>query len=171
MKKLVPWNKGKRGEYSVNALEKNPRWCGNEVSEEAGRKRARRRISLDKRACSICGSIPVERHHIDGNTLNNHDNNILIVCRKCHMKVDGRLEKISNYTKGKGQTNNGGWVTCSTCGRKYRDKINREAILGGIECLNCDHVRGEVMDDQLTEMARDEGYASYKDYQEAEGLI
>lgn len=61
---------------------------------------------------------------------------------------------------------------CPTCRRRYHDTGNIMMIecCSG-ECGRCDHVRGEVMDDQLSEIAKDEGYASYKDYQEAEGLI
>ena len=32
-------------------------------------------------------------------------------------------------------------VFCSTCGEKYKDKEDKEAILVTSECLLCDHVR------------------------------
>lgn len=35
---------------------------------------------------------------------------------------------------------------CPTCKRWYFDRHNKEAINYGIECLNCDHVRGEIQD-------------------------
>jgi len=41
--------------------------------------------------CTICGDPKSERHHKDGNTLNNDPGNIQIVCRKCHAEIDGRL--------------------------------------------------------------------------------
>src|SRR3990167_723930 len=63
-------------------------WKGNNVSAKAGRKRARNMFPL--RACDICGQ-PAERHHRDGDTLNNVPSNIAFLCRKHHMKIDGRF--------------------------------------------------------------------------------
>jgi hypothetical protein len=40
-----------------------------------------------------------ERHHIDGNPLNNDPSNIQIVKRKEHMSVDGRLSKTLERNK------------------------------------------------------------------------
>jgi hypothetical protein len=37
-----------------------------------------------------CGKPAVDRHHIDGDTSNNARSNILLVCRRCHMHLDGR---------------------------------------------------------------------------------
>lgn len=37
---------------------------------------------------------PTSRHHRDGNTANNKTENIIFLCRKCHMKEDGRLEQF-----------------------------------------------------------------------------
>ena len=44
--------------------------------------------------CVVCGNPKAERHHWDGNTLNNDPENIVILCRRCHMQTDGRLVKI-----------------------------------------------------------------------------
>ena len=44
-----------------------------------------------------------ERHHIDGNPLNNDPSNIQIVKRKEHMSTDGRLSKTLERNK-KGQS-------------------------------------------------------------------
>ena len=35
-----------------------------------------------------------ERHHIDGNTANNKPGNIAFLCRRCHMREDGRLDAV-----------------------------------------------------------------------------
>ena len=76
----------------------NPRWKGSDVTPEAGRHRARRRY-VTVGPCRICGNPKAERHHKDGNTLNNDPDNIDIVCRRCHMGEDGRLEKLSEMGK------------------------------------------------------------------------
>lgn len=68
-------------------------WKGNAVSEKQGRKRAFYRFK-EIGPCSGCGSSKSERHHIDGNTKNNESQNIAILCRRCHMKEDGRLGKF-----------------------------------------------------------------------------
>ena len=68
-------------------------WKGDSVDDQTGRKRARHRF--DALVCTECGSDRrVERHHKDGNTKNNVPDNIAILCRRCHMVADGRLEKF-----------------------------------------------------------------------------
>ena len=72
---------------------RNPNWQGDDVSPAAGRERAQRRYK--EQPCSICGA-PGERHHKDGNTLNNAPSNIAWRCRKHHMIDDGRMERRGN---------------------------------------------------------------------------
>ena len=72
--------------------DKNPRWMGDNISAKSGRLRARK--IYPKQDCELCGSTKTERHHKDGDTLNNHHSNIQFLCRRCHMKVDGRLEVV-----------------------------------------------------------------------------
>lgn len=63
------------------------------------RKRARAVVSKLGERCTRCyEEKPLERHHIDGDTGNNDVSNIAVLCRRCHMEVDGRLEKIMAYT-------------------------------------------------------------------------
>ena len=61
------------------------RWGGDNVSQDAGRKRARKMYKTPE---------DKEIHHIDGNTLNNKPENIEFVTRKLHMIKDGRLERL-----------------------------------------------------------------------------
>lgn len=63
--------------------EKNPMWKGNTATKQSGRCRAIRQYSCPK---------GMERHHIDGNPLNNSPENIVLVTRKDHMKLDGRMK-------------------------------------------------------------------------------
>jgi len=72
--------------------EAHANWIGDAVSEKSGRSRAQR-IFKEIGPCVLCGKLKSERHHIDANTANNEESNILIVCRKCHMEVDGRLKR------------------------------------------------------------------------------
>jgi len=64
--------------------ENNWRWKGNNASQRAGNLRAKRRFKAEK--CEACGITTgrIERHHIDGNTLNNSVDNIKILCDACH---------------------------------------------------------------------------------------
>lgn len=86
-----------RGHYAGRSESKlgarNPQWLGEKVSDDGGRLRARRRFSTAG-GCSECGAPKAERHHIDGNTQNNDQSNIAILCRRCHMVADGRLTKF-----------------------------------------------------------------------------
>ena len=68
------------------------------VCKQTGRKRAVKLFPKIGR-CSICGNEKSERHHIDGNTTNNNVSNIKILCRRCHMKADGRLDNLSKIGK------------------------------------------------------------------------
>ena len=68
--------------------ERNSRWKGVNIDAASGRARAQR--MYPKQLCCVCSSLG-ERHHKDGNPLNNEVNNIDWLCRKHHMKVDGRL--------------------------------------------------------------------------------
>lgn len=67
-------------------------WVGEQTTDKNGRKRAQARIVAD--SCSRCGAEPAERHHVDGNPSNNAISNIVVLCRRCHMAEDGRLDAV-----------------------------------------------------------------------------
>jgi hypothetical protein len=73
-------------------------WVGEAVSEKGGRTRAQR-LYRDIGPCWACGSEKSERHHIDGDTSNNAVANIAIVCRRCHMEADGRLDEFRELAR------------------------------------------------------------------------
>ena len=75
-------------EYKDVHREGNPNWKGNNVCNNEGRYRARQLIKVPK---------GFERHHKDGNPLNNDPENIMIVTRSEHMKLDGRIVKFKEY--------------------------------------------------------------------------
>ena len=81
--------------------EKHYRWKGDAAKPAAGRDRARDLFPLGP--CERCGKPGVDRHHKDENTLNNGPENIQILCRRCHMEVDGRLHGNGAKHKGKKQ--------------------------------------------------------------------
>lgn len=75
--------------------DKNPMWKGDKAKcRETGHQRAQNLFpKLD--TCERCKKVPaIERHHKDGNTLNNAESNIMKVCRRCHMLEDGRLTRL-----------------------------------------------------------------------------
>jgi hypothetical protein len=75
---------------------KNPNWKGDKAVRCTGYVRAHRWFKATK--CTRCGGKKnIERHHKDGNPLNNEKSNIAILCHVCHMTVDGRLEKLSRH--------------------------------------------------------------------------
>lgn len=97
--------------------EQHHNWKGDSAKVGAGRMRARVAFSLGP--CETCGKVGIDRHHKDGNTLNNVPENIKILCRKCHMKEDGRLYKLRQYprygVKG-GYRNKTPPIDCIVCG-------------------------------------------------------
>ena len=66
---------------AISARTKNPK---------SGRARAGRAYP-EIGDCERCGLPARDRHHIDGDTLNNDRSNVLFVCRRCHMELDGRI--------------------------------------------------------------------------------
>lgn len=64
---------------------KNPNWKGDSATPASGRGRAER---------NILSPSGFDRHHIDGNTLNNDPSNISITKRKEHQIRDGRYEEL-----------------------------------------------------------------------------
>ena len=98
---------------------KNPRWKGDDVQAEAGRKRARRRYKAPE---------GTQIHHIDGNTLNNEPDNIQFVTPKEHVHIDGRIEALIELGKtpesreNMKQTALKRWARWKREGRPYRNK-------------------------------------------------
>jgi len=81
--------------------ERNPNWKGDAAAVQSGRGRAIRATPLAA-LCERCKKRPAsERHHVDGNTCNNARENLLQLCRTCHMKLDGRLEAFAEMAHGR----------------------------------------------------------------------
>ncbi len=72
--------------------EEHHSYKGDDVGYKSARSRAERGYPC--RPCELCGNTKAERHHKDGNTRNNSPENIQFVCRRCHMKVDGRYDRF-----------------------------------------------------------------------------
>lgn len=67
-------------------------------SKEAGREEARRLYQLPEK-CDECEDPPYDRHHKNGDTNNNSQENIAFLCRRCHMVADGRLAKFKELAE------------------------------------------------------------------------
>jgi len=65
-------------------------WKGDNVERPAAGRLRALRLYPHLPPCQCGGKS--ERHHKDGNTLNNAPDNIEFKCRRCHMRDDGRLE-------------------------------------------------------------------------------
>lgn len=72
-------------------------WKGNNITIASGRNRAERKFP--SKPCQMCGKRRAERHHVDENTANNDPANVVFLCRKCHMKVDGRYDRFIELAK------------------------------------------------------------------------
>lgn len=71
----------------------------------SGREEAQRRYPAPLGPCERCGEKPArERHHISGDTLDNRRENLLFLCVRCHMVVDGRLEVFREWGRRNGPT-------------------------------------------------------------------
>ena len=70
----------------------HPTWKGDNALPESGRDRANRLFSCPK---------GFQRHHIDGNPLNNDPSNIKIVTPKEHLTIDGRINNLNRKGRPK----------------------------------------------------------------------
>lgn len=69
-------------------------WKGDKAQFWAGYGRARRLYPILGK-CEVCKKAKAQDcHHIDKNQLNNDRSNIVLVCKKCHVKIERRWEKI-----------------------------------------------------------------------------
>ena len=90
-------------------------WKGDHVLPEVGRGRARSKYKSIGTCQSCQGMKAKDRHHIDGNTMNNSTKNIRFLCRRCHMIEDGRLPRLIKMARSKrGMANPP--IPCSNCG-------------------------------------------------------
>jgi hypothetical protein len=84
-------NKARAGEVRTS----NP-------SRSTGWRRARQARPLEQCEYPDCEDQGMDRHHIDGDPLNNELSNIAVYCRRHHMLVDGRLAAAADrapYTR------------------------------------------------------------------------
>lgn len=89
----------------------SPAWKGDVARAETKRARAQRIYPLG--ICQNCGKPATERHHIDRDTGNNQSSNILILCRRCHMQMDGRLTEFLSHRIDNSKPPE----PCKNCGR------------------------------------------------------
>jgi ribosomal protein L40E len=70
-----------------------------------GHSQAQRLYSLDGVRCEMadCDSAAMDRHHIDGNPLNNARENVMFLCRRHHMLADGRLDTLRTVRGARGR--------------------------------------------------------------------
>ena len=75
-------------------------WKGDAARSETKRARCQRLYPLG--LCERCKSAPAhDRHHVDGDTGNNVLGNVQLLCRRCHMLVDGRLATFESHSASK----------------------------------------------------------------------
>jgi hypothetical protein len=82
--------------------EGNHQWKGDDANPGTQRRRVQRSIDLTDVWCQFCEDSPaVDRHHIDGDAGNNEENNLALLCRRCHMELDGRMDIFRQVGKGR----------------------------------------------------------------------
>ncbi len=78
-------------------LENNSNWKGNCARDETKRARIARRVIMSD--CENCGHKGYDRHNKSGDLNNYLSENFMILCRKCCMEKDGRLESFKELAK------------------------------------------------------------------------
>jgi 5-methylcytosine-specific restriction endonuclease McrA len=92
-------NRKNNHRYYGKYLSENPGWKGINSNNASKRRRAVRRIPLGP--CSKCGAPGTDRHHADRDLDNINFDNIEILCRSCHMAVDGRAQRLAEAGRKK----------------------------------------------------------------------
>lgn len=131
---------------------RNKGWKGDGATDGSKRERAHRLFRLGP--CERCGKEGVERHHKDANPGNNSKRNVMIVCRKCHMIIDGRLERYVAALRKKATTFQPA-KPCLSCQRPYKPLRNGR-------CAACDSY--------FKRCGKDRPIGSYKPTQRAVGF-
>jgi hypothetical protein len=107
--------------------EQNPSWKGDAARRDTKRARAQRAYALT--GCERCGAPATDRHHRDGDTGNNEPENVALLCRRCHMALDGRLAEFVSHSMS--QRGPQPPKPCSNCTRPSKP-------LRGGRCHACD---------------------------------
>jgi hypothetical protein len=78
----------------------HPNWKGDSATVKTGRTRALRAHALPD-VCDAC-AMPkrLDRHHKDGDTLNNEKSNIAFLCRACHTQAHGGSARMKEVRRG-----------------------------------------------------------------------
>ena len=73
-------------------------WKGSGATDASKRSRTIRRFEISANDnCQNCKVVPaVERYHLDGQLDNIDPENIILVCRRCCMELDGRLDELKS---------------------------------------------------------------------------
>lgn len=88
-----PFGAGDGRAINARRGENHGGWKGDAATVKSGRMRARKNYR-QLGTCERCGTPATDRHHRNGNTLDNSQENIAHLCRRCHMIVDGRLDRF-----------------------------------------------------------------------------
>ncbi len=97
-----------------------------EIGTSGGRRRAQKMIAALQ--CEMCGGTRIpQRHHKDGNPLNNATENLIVLCQDCHKEIH-----VLNNTWGRGRVRQS---VCKICGSVFQPKRNRNnKLCGRVEC-------------------------------------
>lgn len=115
---------------------------GDRLYQKRGRYKARQ-LYKSLGMCEVCQvSVAIDRHHKDSDTNNNHPSNIIKVCRKCHMKIDGRRTAPKACIVCNSPSKNTRKGRCHKCNEYFRrhGKEWSEEAVGPLPirpCMNC----------------------------------
>jgi hypothetical protein len=108
------------------------------TTEAGGRQYARRRFPL-LAVCAECEVAPAtERHHWDGDPTNNV-RNVVPLCHRCHLRIDGRLDAARGRIRRLQATTVALKLARTHCkhGHEYTPENTYYPLHGGRACRLC----------------------------------
>lgn len=92
------------------------------MKKNSGRKQAQRKYLAT--SCDVCGGKrSLHRHHLNGDACDNRQENIQILCRRCHEHTH---KVIGDWGHGMMKP-----ATCKICGATFKPKRARRSTLCG----------------------------------------
>jgi hypothetical protein len=103
-------------------------WKGHAATPKRGRVRAESLFDITGQTCATCRTTPArERHHLDGDPLNNDPTNVVFLCARCHHHAHLKTHCIRGHPLegANARVQRGGERACRACDAERKREYRR----------------------------------------------